>query len=552
MKSHGVGRTSNALAGLAAALAIFAAAPAFAQEAPTGSWSVVADGQGVPVQKTFSQGGSATDGTYLYVAGGLQEIAFNELNRFDPASATWTPLAPLALNDGTPYEVMDNTLVHHGGRLYCMGGLRFDTGAVSDMILVYDIATDTWSESAVMLPSARMQHGAAAFGDRIFVAGGLDSGFNATDSCDVFDPVAGTAGAVATLPVGANHMAMAATSTRLFAMGGFDVFGLITDAMYEYLPGDGSAGGDSWAVRSPMQDGSGNAMPRYSMRAFSLQDRVYVTGGINFNFERATLEYDPANDSWARRADMTDSRNHHAAASIGGQGFVFSGSGVASGEVYTPPDFGQEPPANTPPVADAGEDKVVNATSADGAQVALEGSGTDEDGDELTYSWSGPFGQASGATPTVTLALGSHELTLTVSDGTDQATDTVTITVADIAPPSLSGLCASPGVIKANNKKMNDVVVTCTATDDGDPAPVTEIVQVSSNQSDGVSPAWVITGAMTLQLRAERSHGETRVYTITVRSTDSSGNSSYGQVTVTVPANSGSDEAEAAGANNKK
>jgi len=51
-----------------------------------------------------------------------------------------------------------------------------------------------------------------------------------------------------------------------------------------------------------------------------------------------------------------------------------------------------------------------------------------------------------------------------------------------------------------------------------------------------VSPDWVITGDLTLQVRAERSpKGNGRVYTVTVRCTDAAGNASTSLVTITVP-----------------
>jgi hypothetical protein len=53
---------------------------------------------------------------------------------------------------------------------------------------------------------------------------------------------------------------------------------------------------------------------------------------------------------------------------------------------------------------------------------------------------------------------------------------------------------------------------------------------------------WQITGALSLNVRAERSNGCNRVYTITVRCTDASGNSSNATVTVTVPHNQGNSQ----------
>ena len=71
-------------------------------------------------------------------------------------------------------------------------------------------------------------------------------------------------------------------------------------------------------------------------------------------------------------------------------------------------------------------------TDANGSQaVTLNGSGsTDPDGTSLSYSWlENSVVIASGVSPSVVLAVGSHALTLRVSDGQATATDTVTITV---------------------------------------------------------------------------------------------------------------------------
>jgi hypothetical protein len=87
---------------------------------------------------------------------------------------------------------------------------------------------------------------------------------------------------------------------------------------------------------------------------------------------------------------------------------------------------------------------------------------------------------------------------------------------------------------------MVNVTVTVVAVDSVDPAPVSQIISVTSNQpingtGDGdTSPDWVITGPLTVQLRSERSHGKDRIYTITIETTDASGNSTTATDTVVV------------------
>ena len=98
------------------------------------------------------------------------------------------------------------------------------------------------------------------------------------------------------------------------------------------------------------------------------------------------------------------------------------------------------PTPNAVPIPNAGPDQVVTATSQSGASVTLAGSGSsDPDGDPITLSWSGPFGTATGLSPTVVLAEGTHTVTLGVSDGTGSASDTVSIQVLHATPSADAG-----------------------------------------------------------------------------------------------------------------
>ncbi|MFP4028738.1 MAG: Ig-like domain-containing protein, partial [Candidatus Brocadiia bacterium] len=88
---------------------------------------------------------------------------------------------------------------------------------------------------------------------------------------------------------------------------------------------------------------------------------------------------------------------------------------------------------NEAPTADAGSDQTVADADDNGSEiVTLDGSGSsDPDGTITSYSWSEDGTEiATGATPEVELEVGTHEITLTVTDE-DGATesDSVTVTV---------------------------------------------------------------------------------------------------------------------------
>ena len=196
------------------------------------------------------------------------------------------------------------------------------------------------------------------------------------------------------------------------------------------------------------------------------------------------------------------------------------------------------------PLADAGPDQTVSCDSNCKAAVTLDGRGSSgPNGDALTYSWTGPFGTATGPTPVVTLPKGQHEITLTVDDGKGGvASDTVLITVADRNAPSIVRITASPNILSPAKHQMVSVTVTVSATDNCDPSVSCRITSVTSNEpvnglGDGdKTPDWTITGPLTVSLRAERAaKGNGRLYTINIECVDSSGNRSTSYVQVSVP-----------------
>lgn len=112
----------------------------------------------------------------------------------------------------------------------------------------------------------------------------------------------------------------------------------------------------------------------------------------------------------------------------------------------------------------------------------------------------------------------------------------------DRTAPVISSVTASPNTLWAPNHKMNDVTVTTVASDYCSGTPTCAISSVSSNEpinglGDGdTGPDWNVTGALTVDLRAERSgKGGGRVYTIVVRCADASGNETTAATTVSVP-----------------
>jgi hypothetical protein len=143
--------------------------------------------------------------------------------------------------------------------------------------------------------------------------------------------------------------------------------------------------------------------------------------------------------------------------------------------------------------------------------------------------------------------LGMTTVTFTATDGAGNSSQaSTTVTVVDTTPPDIHSVTADPASLWPPNHQLRPVAVGVDVSDICDAQPACEIVSVTSNepvngQGDGdTSPDWQITGDLTVALRAERSGtGDGRAYTITVRCTDDSGNSSMKSVEVTVPRDQG-------------
>ncbi len=119
---------------------------------------------------------------------------------------------------------------------------------------------------------------------------------------------------------------------------------------------------------------------------------------------------------------------------------------------------------NLPPVADAGPDQT-NECAGAGTTVQLDGSGSsDPNGDPLLFEWRlGGMVLGTNAVVTVSLPLGVHEITLTVTDPEGASdSDATWVTVVDTTPPGLT--CSTNVMVEFTdvNGAVANYVVTAT------------------------------------------------------------------------------------------
>ncbi len=135
----------------------------------------------------------------------------------------------------------------------------------------------------------------------------------------------------------------------------------------------------------------------------------------------------------------------------------------------------------------------------------------------------------------------SNSATVSASLDADLSNNSANVTTtASNPPPVISNEAVSTPTLLTPTHQLNNITVSYTVSDNC--GPVTNTLSVTSNEpvnglGDGdTAPDWEIVDAHHVRLRAERSGtGTGRIYTITITSTDSAGNSSSKQVFVTVP-----------------
>jgi hypothetical protein len=201
---------------------------------------------------------------------------------------------------------------------------------------------------------------------------------------------------------------------------------------------------------------------------------------------------------------------------------------------------------NRAPVANAGADRIVECTSGSGCTFTLNGSGsTDPDHDTLSYVWKNGSGAVVGTSANLTLtrALGTYTFTLTVKDPFNLSSTAIThVTVRDTVAPTLT-VAMSPNSIWPPNNKMVQVTASIMASDACDPHPLIQLVSITCNETlaaDDVQGATLNTDDRSFQLKATRAGGGSgRVYTITYRARDASGNATLKSAQVVVPHDQG-------------
>lgn len=282
-------------------------------------------------------GAAVIDGK-IYVPGGMTVFSpttgfdgTDVLAIYDPATDTWSTGA------NVPHTALNHAAVAaHGGKLYTFGGHALVDRDHLREVLIYDVATDTWSEGPEM-PAQRQGSAAVTLGDYIYVIGGDEKNNHLLR----FDPASGEWAELAPLLEIRNHVQAVVLDGKIWVLGGrwYGASNSIVDfhTVEIYDPA-----ADTWTAGPRMN------RPHAGAAAAVIDGKIYIAGGELLSefppgMEPSVEVYDPAVGQWEVMGSMPIPLHGVSGASVDGKFYILAGStraGTAAAYrrvlIYTP------------------------------------------------------------------------------------------------------------------------------------------------------------------------------------------------------------------------
>ncbi len=173
-------------------------------------------------------------------------------------------------------------------------------------------------------------------------------------------------------------------------------------------------------------------------------------------------------------------------------------------------------PTNQKPLASAGADQTVTDVDNSGSEsVTLDGSAsTDSDGSIVSYVWSENGSQiATGVSPTISLSVGTHTITLTVTDNQGATGNDDVLVVVNAPAPSIPVANAGPdqATIDTDNNGNEEITLDGSASTDANGTITSYVWTINGTQiATGANPAVTLpTGGTTIVLTVTDNDGNT-------------------------------------------
>ncbi len=208
-----------------------------------------------------------------------------------------------------------------------------EVAAGGDMY-AYDASTDRW-EARTKMPVKRSSYSLVVVNDRIYVIGGFTAANEATGSVEEYDPATDAWATRAGMPTARSRAGIVVLDGKIYALGGKVKEGAATDAVECYDPVR-----DTWSRKRAL------SRTFIGVHAAAAGGKIYVLKGTELKGKRFEMvldfdEYNPATDTWTRKASGMFPKEPLEAVAAGGRYFAvgggaFTNSSVPSLKEYEP------------------------------------------------------------------------------------------------------------------------------------------------------------------------------------------------------------------------
>jgi len=487
------------------------------------------------------------DRMVVWGGAGVGSVYTDTGGRYDPGTDTWTPTSTA----GAPSPRGRHTAVWSGERMIVWGGAG-PGAAYTNTGARYDPEADEWTPmSTTGAPSPRLDHTAVWTGDRMVVWGGVagqDPSFIFFNTGGRYDPVndSWTPTTLANAPFARVGHTAVWTGSRMLVWGGQQYHSVPPNIFYAYFSTGGSydPANDAWSATAT----SGAPTSRAYHTAVWTGSSLVVWGGLgDSGGAPAPLgtggRYEPLAGTWSPTSTIEAPTPRSAHTAVWTGSFMVVWGGDASGGRYA---VGQD-------VDDDQDGWTTCEGDCNDADPAVH-PGATERCNAVDVNCDGQIDEGFGVGLSCTEPVDACHQVVGATQCRPDGTGTEcggAIVFHDTTPPEIT-LVVDPGVLWPPNHSMIPVSVGWQVQDVCDPNPAVALVSVTSSEPDDaagygdgatttdIQGAEIGTPDTVLVLRAERDgKGSGRVYMLTYRAQDGSGNAAPAVATVMVPHDQG-------------